>query len=115
ADRRAFRYSLIDAALNLLHGVRRNQRPHDCLRVTRIAAFQGLCPGDELFKELIVNSALDDDLACIGADLPLMKEGAKRGGSDSIIHVDIVQDNERIVAAELKNCALERAPGAFGQ
>lgn len=38
----------------------------------------------------------------------LVEERAERGGAHGIIHVDVVQDNHRVVSAELEHGALQR-------
>ena len=44
-----------------------------------------------------------------------MKEGTERRAADSIVHVNVVQDNHRIETAKLHHGPLQKAPGAFRQ
>ncbi len=102
---------VLDAVVDELDRRCRDERADDRLGIQRISGRQGLGARDELLEELVVAAARDDDLACVEADLALVEEGPERRSAHGVVHVDIVEDQHRVVATELEHGALERAPG----
>ena len=81
----------------------------------RVARRQGLGASDELLEELVVDLALDDDLAGVQADLALVEERPEGRHPHGVVDVDVVEDDHRVVAAELEHRALEGPAGPFGE
>src|SRR5260370_423249 len=87
--------------INQLYGVTRNDGTDDGFRVQGIACRQAIGPSHKLAEEFFVDLALNDDSAGIETDLALMKEGTERRRADSIVHIDVVENNHRIETAKL--------------
>src|SRR5258705_161029 len=81
----------------------------DLLGFQRSACRQGFGPSHKLAEELFVDLALNDDSASIETDLALMKERPERRGADSIVHIDVVENNHRIETAKLHYGPLQKA------
>src|SRR5258705_360608 len=110
---RAPRDGLLHAIIDKLHGITRDDGTDDGLRVEGIACRQALRPSDELTEEFFVDLALNDDAPRVEANLPLMKEGAKRRRPDRVLDVHVVEDDHRVETAKFQDRALQGAPGAF--
>jgi hypothetical protein len=106
---------LLHALVHQLHRGGRDQRPDDGAVILRIAGGQRLGARDELLQELIGDLALHDDAARVEADLALVEERAERGRAHRIVHVDVVENDHRVVAAQLHRGALQRLAGALGE
>src|SRR6202007_3258906 len=88
---------------------------NDGFRVQGIAKRQGVGPGHKLAEELFVDLALNDDSSSIETDLTLMKEGSERRRADCVVHIDVVENNHRVEAAELHHAPLQQPTGALRQ
>src|SRR5207249_3581767 len=109
------RERILYAVINQLYGVTRNDGTDDGFRVQGIACRQAVRPSHKLAEKFFVDLALNDDSASIETDLALMKEGPERRGADSIVHIDVVENNHRIETAKLHHGPLQKASGAFRQ
>jgi hypothetical protein len=103
------------ALVHEVHGSLVHERPDGRVRVKRVARGQRFGLGDELAKELVVDPALDHDLAGAEAELALVEERPEGCRSHYVVDVDVVEDDHRVVAAEFQDGALEGPPGPLGQ
>ena len=69
----------------------------------------------EPLGELVRDPALDDDPARRHADLPLVQERAEGRGVHRVLEIGVREDDQRVVAAELEDDALEVAARRLGE
>ena len=107
--------SLVDLRLNALRGLLADERAHRGLRIHRVADLDGLDLCEQLFDELVVYTAVDDEALGHGADLTGHVEGAAGGCFvDSVVDVRVCADYHRRVAAKLKALIFQVAAAVFG-
>ena len=111
---RALRDGIVDAALDGLERLLVDERPDDRVVLLRIARLEPLRLLDQPVDEGVGDATLDDDLPCRHADLALVEERAEGSGVDGVVEIRIVEDDERVVAAELEHDPLEVASGRLG-
>ncbi len=92
-----------------LEGV--DQRADVGVGLVRVARLEGAHACGELFGELLGDGGVDEDPVGGHADLALVDEAAEDGRVHRVVEVGVVEHDERAVAAELQDRALEVAGG----
>src|SRR5690606_33622110 len=83
--------------------------------IARVTALQLLRVRDELLRERLDDAAVDDDALDGHANLTLMHERAERCRVHGALDVGVVEDDQRVLAAELEHAALQQRAGLRGE
>ena len=88
-----------------------DQRTHLGLRVEGIADADRLGAPGKAVEETLVDAVLDEDARAVGADLAGRVEIAQHGAADGVLHVGVIEHDQRRLAAEFHRCVFHVRAG----
>jgi len=92
---------------------RRDDRPHLCAWVERVAHDKALGLACQLVNELVIDAAVHDVSRCANAGLTGADEGAERGVVHGLVYAVVIEHDHRRLATQLK-CLAHKVAGCGG-